>query len=396
MALATAANDAVMVEADGGTALSAIGKRPLSIHGRRIPALDGLRGIAILGVFFYHYAGGLLNHGESAAYRVIGTALGLGWTGVDLFFVLSGFLITGILYDSQGKENYYRSFYARRALRIFPIYYLFVAVCLLLAPWAGQHWKPAHLFFLVYLGYPAALVWPSLVTSSAIQVTHLWSLSVEEQFYMLWPWIVARVSRRDSLLHVCMGAGAAALGLRLVLYVLGCSSGWLYTLVFCRMDALAVGAAIALLLRGPLAERLQSWSAPGLILASLAFAGICLYRHTVDRNDPMIATVGYSMIAIGYGSLLLFCLRAGSWWARICSIGSLRIFGRYSYGLYLYHFPLSGLLGPLRSHFVNVTHSFVIGGIAYLTMALLVNLLVAAASFHFIESPIMRMKERFN
>src|SRR5262245_25426509 len=108
---------------------------------RHVPALDGIRGWAILAVFLFHYAG-----------RLPGAAVG--WAGVDLFFVLSGFLITGILLDTKDDPAYYRTFYARRSLRIFPIYYLFIAACLLLVPFAV--WQPAHAWFLVYLGYPAA------------------------------------------------------------------------------------------------------------------------------------------------------------------------------------------------------------------------------------------------
>ena len=114
----------------------------------RWPALDGLRGVAILVVFFYHYAGGLAAKVSSGPIHALGMFFAFGWSGVDLFFVLSGFLITGILYDTQRDPRYYRNFYARRALRIFPPFYLLALVFILLTPVLGIHWKFAHVAFL--------------------------------------------------------------------------------------------------------------------------------------------------------------------------------------------------------------------------------------------------------
>ncbi len=179
--------------------------------GKYIPALDGLRGLAILAVFFHHYGAGGIDS-SAAAVRWIATVCGLGWSGVDLFFVLSGFLITGILYDTRNDPAYYRKFYARRTLRIFPIYYLFAAIALLIVPLSA--WHKGDIFFLVYLGYPAALTWPALV-SVLIRITHLWSLSVEEQFYMLWPWLICRLRTPSRILILRAAAIVASLVLRI-------------------------------------------------------------------------------------------------------------------------------------------------------------------------------------
>jgi peptidoglycan/LPS O-acetylase OafA/YrhL len=143
---------------------------------KRLPSLDGVRGVAILAVFAYHYLGGLGRNTSSAGLHALGWFTGLGWIGVDLFFVLSGFLITGILIDTQGQPEYYRTFYIRRVLRIFPIYYLFVLVFAVLTLFSGCHLSWTHLSLLVYLGYPAALIWPSVVQACPVAITHLWSL----------------------------------------------------------------------------------------------------------------------------------------------------------------------------------------------------------------------------
>jgi peptidoglycan/LPS O-acetylase OafA/YrhL len=332
---------------------------------QRLPALDGLRGVAILAVFFYHYAGGAGLHANSAQFRVISALFALGWTGVDLFFVLSGFLITGVLYDTRDDPKYYRNFYARRVLRIFPIYYLVVAIYVCLGPFVGAHWKAGHLFFLVYLGYPAALVWPSLTTAAPfLPITHLWSLSVEEQFYSVWPWVIAKLRHPAAILRACALVAAFALVLRISIWASGLlNPGWATAFLLCRMDGLALGAAIAILVRGPQKTRVFKWAPTTFLLATGTMIGVFLARHTVNRNDPVVWTIGYSLIAIGCGSLMVLCLRPGSWGQRLFTVRMLRIFGKYSYGLYLYHFPLAVVLSPVREHFIALMHSFWMGGV---------------------------------
>jgi len=194
---------------------------------KRWPAVDGLRGVAILVVFFYHYAGSLGAHATSLSLRVVGFAFGMGWTGVDLFFVLSGFLITGILYDTRDDEGYYTKFYYRRALRIFPLYFFIVLVLIACTRLIGAQWRPSHLFFLVYLGYPAALIWPSLTQfSPVVQITHVWSLSVEEQFYTLWPWAIRKMRDENVILLASVILGGVAIGLRAWISIRGFNPTW--------------------------------------------------------------------------------------------------------------------------------------------------------------------------
>src|SRR5687768_1805284 len=176
------------------------------------PALDGLRGTAVIAVLVCHYAV-LLPRTPAVG------LLEIGWAGVDLFFVLSGFLITGILLDARGTPHYLRNFYARRALRIFPLYYGFLAVTLLvslavkLAPgasheglrhlWAAQ---PSLWTYTANYWMPAQTAW----SPWSEVVIPLWSLSVEEQFYLVWPLVVCRLSER-GLVRLCVGIVAGAL-----------------------------------------------------------------------------------------------------------------------------------------------------------------------------------------
>jgi peptidoglycan/LPS O-acetylase OafA/YrhL len=345
---------------------------------KHIPALDGVRGLAILAVFFHHYgAGGI--HSTSAVVRGIATVCGLGWSGVDLFFVLSGFLITGILFDTQREPGYYRKFYARRTLRIFPIYYGFAAITLVIVPFGV--WQKGHLFFLVYLGYPAAVIWPALV-NLPIRITHLWSLTVEEQFYMLWPWMIRKFHTSTNILDLCVAVGVGSLVARVVF------PGWAYASLPCRMDGLALGAALAILFRGDLWQRCQR-SAWALFLASAGTVVLmCVLRHTTDHNDPVIRTVGFSVIAIAYGALLVLSLGPLT---GLFSLRILRIFGKYSYGIYLYHFPLTTLFEHAKPFFTR----YPLGSLSYVATSLAANLAIAALSFHLFEQPILKLKSCF-
>jgi peptidoglycan/LPS O-acetylase OafA/YrhL len=369
----------------------------LDFH-RRIPALDGLRGIAILAVFFHHYAGGLEKTATSTGLHILGMLFNFGWSGVDLFFVLSGFLITGILYDTRGRPGYYKNFYVRRVLRIFPPYYLLAAIYLVLTPVLAAHWKWGQLSFLVYLGYPLALIWPALgEVSRFVHITHLWSLCAEEQFYIIWPWTIATLRSGASILRACLAVSAAALLLRLGICLTGwVSINWTHDFLGCRMDALAVGAAMAIAVRGPLRDRVLRWAPAVFVSAAASVIAICVLRRAVDHSDPAIATIGFSFIALAYGALLALALRHGTWLERLLSVRVLRIFGKYSYAMYLFDFPMTVFLSPKREYFIAGTHSYAIGSAVFLVFCLLVNLFVAAASFHLVESPIMRLKTRFN
>jgi peptidoglycan/LPS O-acetylase OafA/YrhL len=362
-----------------------------------MPALDGLRGLAILSVFFYHYAGGVDQHPTSILLKTMYSVTRFGWAGVDLFFVLSGFLITGILYDTRNDSGYFSKFYARRSLRIFPIYYLYVAVVAVIGILVGVHWRAASASFLLYMGYPIALVWPDIIPATVyIRITHLWSLCMEEQFYLIWPWLIAALGTPRRILRTCGVLVCLALALRILIW----STGWLgpawgYSFLPFRMDSLALGAALAILIRGPHTARLAN-AAP-IVFASAASGvlALCIATGTTDHNSAGIGTVGFTLIALASGSLLVLGVLERGIVRRVFSVGALRTLGRYSYGLYLYHFPLAILLDPTKPSLGHLLHSEVFGKVAFVLVSLAINLAVAWASFRFIESPIMNLKNRF-
>ena len=190
----------------------------------RFPALDGVRAVAVTMVFALHYGGGL--HGGPIL-QAINWVRVRGWTGVDLFFVLSGFLITGILYDTRNDSRFFSRFFARRALRIFPVCYLLASLLLLLTPLLHYQWRWLQVTFLLYIAKVFAASDFSLYTVPSqsyafmtADLSHLWSLCVEEQFYLLWPVAVFLVRDRLRLIWIALGLCVCAMTMRAALIFL--------------------------------------------------------------------------------------------------------------------------------------------------------------------------------
>jgi len=267
-----------------------------------------------------------------------------GWCGVDLFFVLSGFLITGILLDTQNAQNYFRGFYARRALRIFPIYYAALTLVLLTArftPALDGVLPPAHdrMFYFLYLNN-----WWVLLHGAwrANVIGHFWSLAVEEQFYLAWPLIVWRLSIK-SVMVIAISGIVLAPAIRVVLYAHWGAIRDIVENPFCRMDSLLMGALLASLVRSPnIAERLRSifgWMAATAAIAVVVgnFSNSAILRL---GGSPLFI---FSGLAVAFGCLILHVFtnrNPTSALQRILSCPALTACGKYSYGMYIYHVPL--------------------------------------------------------
>ena len=220
--------------------------------GERVPVLDGIRGIAILLVMMFHFwavGTARLSYPLERAYSSIA---GMGWIGVDLFFVLSGFLITGILLDLRRNPDYFRIFYGRRTVRIFPLYYAALTVFFLVVPMLLTHLHHQRAFDVETGTAGKLFAWTYLLNwyegLKGFQIIphplqHFWSLAIEEQFYLVWPFLVLKLARR-RLIQVCFGLMALGLFMRAVMY-------WIhlpiaaYTWTICRADPLAAGAIVA-------------------------------------------------------------------------------------------------------------------------------------------------------
>ena len=372
------------------------------VAGRRFPALDGVRGLAILAVLLFHFVAQTpaTNALESAVNRV----LSLGVLGVDLFFVLSGFLITGILYDSRAEPAYFRSFYMRRVLRIFPLYYgvlvvLFVVVPAL--PGLGGSW-------LVPLQERQAWAWLYGVnvflaregTWSLSYLDHFWSLAVEEHFYLVWPVFVwALAERPRALIVASLGIAGVSLAARVAAATLGVNPVALAVFTPFQLDALCLGGAAAVALRQPGGEeRLRRALLPVTMVALAALAADFTVHRFVD-GVPALRAVRTSVFRVLCAALLLVALfaPAGSAAGRLFGGRLLATLGKYSYGLYVYHHFFSYYL---VTHGTELALARVIGShaVAVLVQAaagIAASMAVAWLSYELFEKHFLDLKRHW-
>ncbi len=355
-----------------------------SVPDERIAELDGVRGVAVLLVMVYHaFAYQMMHEAWSGWVRVIVMATNLGWLGVDLFFVLSGFLITGILLRTKGKPGALANFYARRALRILPLYFAVLLVVLLAYQHAGQ-------FVLL-----SAFLLANMVALFGVPLVYgpLWSLAVEEHFYLIWPWLVRGV----SLPVLWWIAGAIAVGEPAV-RALGFANGWdVYYFSWFRFDGLAWGALLALVFhsstqRAVLLKLGMAVWAGGLVVLLLGAPYGLLQRQRIVG-----ASLLYTTAQLIFAGLLALVLAArGTSWTGFWRATWLRRSGDWSYCLYLVHLMLLQGWDWLVQRMGWPVEA--LGGFGrYGVRALVVfpiAFAIAALSFRYFEAPILQLKRR--
>ena len=374
-----------------------LGPLPLTIAATadpaRVEALDGLRGFAILAVVAFHAMFldvGLLGGARPAPTDVYPTLALLGWCGVDVFFVLSGFLITGILLRSKGAPGYFRNFYARRALRIFPLYYLVVGLLLFALDRPATTGAEKASYLLYYQNVRYALVGEGTLDPARL-IT--WSLAIEEQFYLVWPTVVWLCSRR-ALVGVCVAVVVGAIALRLWLL-----AGGLHTTHFltpCRLDTLAAGALLALLPPPPRWLGVAcAWLGVGVLLA--------IARQTGNPFPESIPMQRWGLLAaLVFAVGLLVLARQPGLVAAVCRFAPLRALGQVSYCVYLVHFLVLDALTRGVLALPDDAKQAIAGALPAQAIAVLLGLcclggswLVAAISWRVVEAPILRLKRHF-
>ncbi|WP_263381942.1 acyltransferase family protein [Granulicella arctica] len=366
--------------------------------------LDGVRGVAILMVICSHAFTANFESG-GVAVRFLGNLLGYGLFGVDLFFVLSGFLITGILVDSVSDEGYFSKFYARRVLRIFPLYYgvllaLFVLTPLLRLQWHGMGW--------LLLGYLQNFRPQLIMTFSpgaGVSLNHFWSLAIEEQFYLVWPALVFLIRDRRTLLWTTLGGATVALLLRLALFHMGFSQDAIHVNTLARADSLLLGGTFALLYRSRYWDRVMRMAPLGF-LVTMAILVVSIFRFGGEFTPGAVFSHAmsfwingprYTVLAVCSACLLAWSLRPESACKWLFEQKWLRFFGKYSYGIYVLHMIVLGpMVIRLRAVLLQVTHSKLLAviGAGFLWLTLAVS--AAYLCFHLYEKPFLRLKRYFD
>ncbi|MFO1395177.1 MAG: acyltransferase [Steroidobacteraceae bacterium] len=361
----------------------------------RYPSLDGIRGIAIILVLLQNLQEGLPL--DFVGGHLFGIVRQTGWIGVQLFFVLSGFLITDGLLQTQRAPRYFQSFFARRILRIFPLYYAALAFLLVFLPLIGAQpvrmAATAHnqVWYWLYLSN-----WAQPLGHGVDGLSHFWSLAVEEQFYLVWPFVIHR-TRPGRLVWITLAIATSALVIRVAMRLAGADPDMVYQFTVCRMDALALGACIAALLR---VEFARAWIAGResrlfpVAAAILAITFLATRGYAVD--DLSTQTIGDSALAIGFAIAILAAVRVDPRTPiqRLLRLPALRFMGKYSYGIYVIHLPLHAFLGAAIAAGLGLA-TLRAGALYYVLVLSAISIACAVASYHVLEQPFLRMKKRF-
>jgi len=302
-----------------------------------MPELDVVRGIAVLLVLFLHGMALPLQGELSTFGRVLYDLSQYGWVGVNLFFVLSGFLITGILLDSRHRPDYFRRFYIRRALRILPALYALLLILEITGLASSPFIAVSFLFLANFAGF--------LGITKGYGV--LWSLAVEEHFYMLWPFIVRKCSLRKLLtLTIVIFLGSPFLRILLLVNPVPQHYASFYT--WFNLDGLGLGALLAIWLRMPSFRRAQlaRVALPAMLLGGVAF--VMLAGH--PWADVTLAKTACNLASAGFLSCTL--LAGSSKWKAYVDWPIFKFFGFISYGLYLIHILAFHVTSILLSHYL--------------------------------------------
>ncbi len=362
---------------------------------QRIPQLDGLRGIAVLSVVLFHYVLSIPFPSDGLGAR-FQDCFRLGEYGVDLFFVLSGFLIGGILLDSRESSRYFGTFYLRRFHRIFPLYYLWLALYIALglsvfshlpasirAVWTG--WRPT----VVYAFFLQNLVHKQLLGISAAWLGPLWSLAVEEQFYLLMPLAVRFLPKR-RLVQFLVATILLSPLLRAIVGMRAYPRAVPYMATPLRADVLAMGVLLAIALRSQKWQARIAGNLRSLYGAIMLLGSVIIFTSARGRviDNQTRAILVFLMGAFFAAIILLALVQPQGALARFCSLSVLRRLGGISYCIYVIHLPVNTIcLALLHSMPGTQSIGFDVGGVL---LACVITWILAKISWRYLESPMIR------
>lgn len=369
---------------------------------RRFTELDGLRGAAILLVMLQHYFGESANGGKGTFSLTFSRIFRMGWTGVDLFFILSGFLIGGILLDARKSPNYIKTFYLRRTHRILPVYYLWLTLYVVVG-YVGVRWIApldpgvfaVSVPIAVYIFFFQNFIFPPISLFGTYVVGLTWSLAVEEQFYLISPWLIRKLPVR-RLIHILCVCIIVAPVLRGLLFDMPFGHRAVYFLTPCRMDGLAMGMLAAIAWR----TRARLWMIAHIRyvkagLAILLIGIMAMLRRQADPRTAFEAMYEYSWVACLYSSIVLVALlEPTSLVARISRLRLLRNWGRISYCVYLIHLAVLASCHLLLLHSLPRISDW--RGVLTTALAFSLTWLIAQASWRYLEKPMLDRGHKFS
>lgn len=361
---------------------------------RYIPSLEGIRGYGFLVVFLAHYFSPeqFADKGRIFYYpSLIESAIGI--FAVPGFFVVSGYLIGGILYDTSDREGFFKVFYSRRILRVFPVYYLTLLAITLVdlyhrVPLDYHFW--AHFFYVQNL-LPGYATLPGAPTNQTI---HFWSLAVEEQFYLLWPLVVWLFPARRPLLRITAALIALSFILRLASPWLHMPDEMLYLSTPTRVDAILLGVVLAIVRHDRIYQRILPMAKYFALGGLLIVAVRALFTGSSWSFAYLDIVFMFPCVDITCAALVVAAMEKDSWLYRVCSRPWVCWLGKLSYSLYVFHYTYimwfqNTVIPRLTAYMPHTIAVFVSGCIAFC-----LTLTLSVLSYRFLEGPIVNFKKR--
>ncbi len=371
---------------------------------QHIPALDGVRGLAILLVLIHH-AFSVKIGGRTGLDEFVGIVTDSFYCGVDLFFVLSGFLITRILFFTKSNPNYFRNFYGRRILRIFPLYYGFLVIFFFVLPkffhgfnGPGDRWLYAHQFwFWTYLqNWWFMGIWPHETSDF---LNHFWSLAVEEQFYVLWPFLIFLLNR-TNLKRLCVGIVLLTLLSRCYFWLLGREPMQIFVGTPFRLDGLMLGAYLALVFEDKkditrLGEIIK-FVFPATVLFLI---GVIAFQGNLYGYSPAIITVGLTILELLFTCMVFSVIQDDLYLPFLKCFKSdfMSFLGKYSYAIYVFHWPIMRVVGAYYNPDILLqwTNHQVFARTGFFVLTSTLTIVISTLSWYAFESRALRLKRYF-
>lgn len=348
---------------------------------RYYPSLDGLRAIAVTLVFLHHFNS---------------TVFSLGWIGVNLFFVLSGFLITTVILNSVTQPNFFKNFYIRRTLRIFPLYYLAIIIFLIILPyWSSKEIYISSKETFWYFFFYVQNVYISIKGANAGYLGHFWTLAVEEQFYILWPLIVfLNYKNTKRLIVVTLIGISTAIILREYLIFTQVSKLFVNVFTFTNVDSLLLGSLLAILHHTKNAD----WIIKRMkyaVLLSVVFFSLFLVSYSFGYLEAFKGT----FLSVSFGSFIFYLFyhdetNTPTIISNLFMNKILQNIGKWSYGFYVWHYPIILICMP-KAHLVLNFLPPLIKESVLCFMLFLITTFVSALSYNYFEKYFLKLKSKF-